>query len=304
MKLRMPGQSHTGPLPPLTDGLAGLAADLERDVRRLAVDIGERHVGRPTALERATGAIEEWFGAAGLVPERQRFVAHGHEVANVEAELPGDDRVLVVGAHYDTVPGTPGANDNGSGVAALVALARLLRGRALRRTVRLVGFVNEEPPYFQSPAMGSYQYARRCRQRRDRIDGMLSLETIGCFSDEPGSQQYPFPFRAFYPTTGNFIAFVGNSRSTRFVARCTRLFREQVAFPCEGAALPGWITGVGWSDQWSFWQHGFAALMVTDTAPFRYVHYHAPTDTPEQIDFERMARVVDGLARVIATLAS
>jgi len=306
VKLRMPGKSFAGELPPATAEVRELATALERDVRLIAEEIGERHVGIPGTLERTASAIEDSLREAGFTPERQSYTAHGHEVANIEVEIPGHhaDEIVVVGAHYDTVPGTPGANDNGSGVAAVLALARALSGKSLARTLRLVAFVNEEPPFFQTPAMGSWQYAHRCRERGENIAGMLSLETIGYFSDLPDSQMYPFPFSLFYPKTGNFIGFVGNSRSSRLVAQVTRLFREHASFPSEGAALPGAVTGIGWSDHWSFWQHGYPALMVTDTAPFRYSQYHMPGDTPDRIDFERMARVVDGVARVIVALGS
>jgi hypothetical protein len=132
---------------------------------------------------------------------------------------------------------------------------------------------------------------------------MLSLETIGFFSDVAGSQHYPFPFGLLYPRTGNFIAFVGNIASRALVRRSIAAFRQHTAFPSEGVAAPGWMTGIGWSDHWAFWQEGYPAVMVTDTALFRYAPYHTHADTPVQINYERMARVVAGLARVITALA-
>ncbi len=170
------------------------------------------------------------------------------------------------------------------------------------RTVRYVAFVNEEPPYFQTEDMGSLHYARRCEERDENIVAMLSLETIGYYSDEPGSQKYPGLVSAFYPEEGNFIAFVGNTGSGSLVRRCARHFREKASFPSEGAILPGAVTGVDWSDHWSFWQHGFDGVMITDTAIFRYPHYHEPEDTPDKIDYDRTARVIAGLYEVLVYL--
>lgn len=152
--------------------------------------------------------------------------------------------------------------------------------------------------------MGSYVYARRCRERSENVLAMLSLETMGYYSDEPGSQKYPPVFGALYPSEGNFIGVVGNVRSRQLVRQVVRIFRSHTDFPCEGAALPGSITGVGWSDHWSFWQERYPAVMITDTAPFRYPYYHHPQDTPDKVDFEKMARVVDGLEHVVERLAN
>lgn len=205
-------------------------------------------------------------------------------------------------AHYDTVIGTPGANDNSSGVAATLALARRFAKRNTDRTLRFVAFVNEEPPYFQTDQMGSRVYAQRCRQRRENVVSMLSLETIGYYDDTPGTQDYPPPFGLLYPSEGNFIGFVGNTESGDLVRQAVAAFRRNEKFPAEGGALPGEIPGVGFSDQWSFWQEGYPALMVTDTAMFRYPHYHEPEDTIDKVNFDRTARVVRGLEKVVAEL--
>jgi len=171
-----------------------------------------------------------------------------------------------------------------------------------QRTIRFVAFVNEEPPYFKTEEMGSLVHARQARKQGDKVIAMLALETIGCYSDLPKSQHYPAPFSLFYPDTGDFIAFVANPGSRDLLHRTIGAFRETTPFPSEGIAAPGWIEGICWSDHWSFWDAGYPALMVTDTAPFRYPHYHEPTDTPEKLDFERMARVVAGIGRVVAKL--
>jgi Zn-dependent M28 family amino/carboxypeptidase len=238
---------------------------------------------------------------------RQEYEFQGDTFANLEVELVGGERpeeVLVVGAHYDTVAGAPGANDNGSGVAALLELATLVSRHTLSRSVRFVAFCNEEPPFFQSDGMGSYVYVSEFPHDRLDIIGMISLETIGYYSEEPGSQKYPPPLNLFYPSKGNFLAFVGNLRSRSLVIESLSLFRRHSRVPSEGIAAPAFIPGVSWSDQWSFWNHGHRAIMVTDTAPYRYPDYHRSSDTPDKIDYGILARVVDGLAHVIVGLAN
>jgi Zn-dependent M28 family amino/carboxypeptidase len=188
-------------------------------------------------------------------------------------------------------------------VAALLVLARLAQQQRFARTLRFVAFVNEEPPYFQSAYMGSRVYASESAQRGEQITAMLSLETIGYYSDEKGSQSYPFPLNFVYSSPGNFIGFVGNLASRRLVRRVVAAFREHARFPSEAVAAPSIIPGIGWSDHWSFWQEGYPGVMVTDTAPYRYEQYHTPRDTPEIIDYERTARVVGGLGHVLGDLA-
>jgi Zn-dependent M28 family amino/carboxypeptidase len=303
----MPGRTHAGPLLPLTATERAVCDELRRHVERLAGAIGERHMWRLPALAAAADYVERAFLDLGYRVERRPFSARGETVANVQAELPGTDRaaeVVLVGAHYDTVRGSPGANDNGSGIAALIELARLLHAAPLARTIRFVGFANEESPFFMTRAMGSLVAARACRAAGERVVAMLSLETIGCYVDRPRSQHYPGPFALFYPTVGNFIAFVGNLRSRALVQRCVATFRRATSFPSEGAALPAYIPGVFWSDHWAFWHTGHRAVMVTDTAPFRYSEYHTARDLPDRLDYERMARVVAGVAEVVRDLAS
>jgi len=272
----------------------------------LAGTIGERNLWHYQALVAAADYIEQTFVELGYRPTAETFVSRGQTVRNIVAEKRGSsntEEIVLVGAHYDSVLGSPGANDNGSGVAALLELARLLAKRGSPRTVRFVAFVNEEPPFTYTAEMGSLVHAKASKARGDDIQAMLSLETIGYYADEPGSQQYPFPLRWFYPDTANFIGFVGNLSSRKLVRSTLGAFRRHASFPAEGAAVPEQIPGVGWSDHWSFWQAGYRAIMVTDTAFYRYAHYHTERDTPDKVDYERTARVVAGLARVIANLA-
>jgi hypothetical protein len=305
-QVQMPGESHRGPLPELTAQQRELRDALRADVETLAGTIGERNIHRYAEYLQAAEFIERSLTETGYQVQRQELMARGRKCFNLECKIPGDeqaDQIVVIGAHYDTVLDCPGANDNGSGVAGLLAIARALHGTSPPRTVRLVAFANEEAPFFHTDAMGSWVYAKRCRQRNENIMAMLSLETIGYYSDQPGSQQYPPPFNAFYPDTGNFIGVVGNIESAELVRQVAGSFRRVAKFPCEGGALPEMIDGVAWSDHSSFWHHGYSAAMITDTAPFRYPHYHQPTDTPDRNDYDRMARVVDGMTQVIRELA-
>ena len=226
---------------------------------------------------------------------------------NLAVEIPGSEKpreIVVVGAHYDSVEGSPGANDNATGVAAVLTLARSFAGKKPGRTLRFLAFVNEEPPYFQTPSMGSLVYARRCQERQENVVAMLSLETIGYYSDEPASQNYPAPLGFFYSSKGNFVAFVGDTSSRSLVRTVVRTFRESGGFPSEGAATFGALPGVGWSDHWSLWQAGYSGVMLTDTAPYRYPYYHGALDRPDQIEYDRLARLVTGIRRVIAELAA
>jgi len=309
--LAMPGKAHAGPLPALTPGEEALATALEADVRRLALVIGPRHAAAfgAAGLRAAEDFLHAALVEAGYEPERQAWETRGVTVANLVATVPGGaqrDEIVVVGGHYDTVPDCPGANDNGTGTAATLALARRLARARPARTLRFCFFVNEEPPWFQTDDMGSLRYARACREREERIVGMLSLETIGYYSDAAGSQRFdPFPpLKLLYPDAGNFIAFVSDVRSGGFTGRVVESFRKSTRFPAHGLALPDAIEGIGWSDHWSFARAGFPAAMVTDTAAFRYPHYHTADDTPDKLDFPRMARVVAGLERVVGELAA
>jgi hypothetical protein len=230
--IRMPGESHRGPLPPLTASEAALAAELRRDVERLAGEIGERNVGTPKKLAAAADFIESTLRDAGYETRRQTYKARAQEVHNIEAEITGvphPERLVVVGAHYDSVLGAPGADDNGSGAAALLALARRFAGKPAPATIRFVAFVNEEPPFFETKDMGSLVYARRSRERGEDVRAMLSLETIGYYSDADGSQRYPAPFSLFYPSRGDFIAFVGNVDSRALVRRAVASFRAHAS---------------------------------------------------------------------------
>lgn len=303
----MPLKSYSGPLPPLTTNEIDLRDGLRRHVQKLAGDIGERNIFKPDKLRAATEYVEGSFAAAGYKVTRHSYDVLHELCHNLEVEIPGKTRaseIVIAGAHYDSVSSSPGANDNASGVAAVLELARVWAGREPARTLRFVAFVNEEPSFFQTEQMGSLVYAKLCRQKNQNVVAMLSLETIGYYSTAAGSQKYPFPLGLFYPSRGDFIGFVGNTSNAGLVRRCIESFRRQVSFPSEGGALPGTLPGIGWSDHWAFWQAGYPALMVTDTAPFRYPYYHTQQDTPDRLDYDRMARVVAGLDKVLEELVN
>ncbi len=309
--MRMPDLRLTTSIPPLDAEQIRLRDALKADVQKLAGEIGVRNAAlRYDALAAATDFIEASFTNAGYRVRRQ-----GYEIdwlkdrpcCNLEAEIRGTARpeeIVVIGAHYDSAENTPAANDNASGVAAVLALARAFAGARPERTLRFVAFANEEPPFFWTRNMGSLVYARQCRARNERIVAMLNLETIGYYTDEPNSQRYPVPlFSRFYPTTGNFVGFIGNFRSRSLVRAAVKSFRRASACPAEAACLPRWVSGVGLSDHWSFWREGYPAVMVTDTAPFRYPWYHTPEDTPDKLAYDRFALAVAGLQSVTAELA-
>jgi Zn-dependent M28 family amino/carboxypeptidase len=231
-------------------------------------------------------------------------------VRNIEATIePADPArfrgTVVLGAHYDSYGDAPGANDNGTGAAAVIELARRLID--LRNAgdvrIRLVLFVNEEPPYFKTDAMGSLHYARLLAERREPVIGMISLETLGCFNDVPGSQKYPAPFGLLYPSEGNFVAFVATLGSRKLLHALIESFRRHTAFPTVGGVAPGLVPGIDWSDHWSFEQFRYPAIMLTDTALYRYPHYHLPSDTPNKVDTEKLARITRGIESTVRDMA-
>jgi hypothetical protein len=268
--------------------------------------IGERHLGRSEALRAAAAYIRTTWVRHGLSVSDEPFDVSSQPVMNLVVEQRGvstPQDIIVVGAHYDSAPGTPGANDNGTGVALLLEMARLLKDEALPKTIRYVAFVNEEPPYFFSERMGSRVHARRARQRGDNIVAMLSLETVGYYTTAAQTQRYPFLFGLFYPHTGDFLAVVGNLRSRWLVGAFIGQFMAAGDFPVEGAATFEWIPGVNWSDHWSFWKEGYPAIMLTDTAPFRYPDYHGGGDVPARIAAPQYAHAAHGIIQAVRELA-
>jgi hypothetical protein len=295
------------PLPPPTSAIQTLADELHRDITILATDIGERHTRMPKSLRLAEDFCAAALSRAGYEVTRYPYEADNITCNNLEATLRGTqhpERIILLGAHYDSVYGCPAANDNGSGIAGTLAIARRLAKAPLPFTVRFVCFVNEEPPHFHQDTMGSWVYARMCKGRGDAIRAMFTLETIGCYKHEPGSQRWPVtPFAKLLPTTGDFILCVGNTHSAGVVKNASEAFRARTLFPMLSVAIPNSLGDAGWSDHWGFQKEGFPAFMITDTALFRYDHYHRPSDTPDKLDYLSMARVVDGMLSATIALA-
>lgn len=312
-----PDSKYAQPLPLLSAPQRSLADQLRADVQTLAGDIGERNLSTPGSLKRAEDFLAASLAHAGYPVRWQTYTCQGpgvqgQAVSNLEVELRGTshpEEIVVIGAHYDSVHHnevrSPGADDNASGTAAVLALARAFIHRPQARTVRFVLFANEEPPYFYTDDMGSLVYARTAHQRNDRIVSMLSLETLGYYTDAKASQNYPALTGAGRPDTGNFVCFVGPSDAGDFMLRCVRTFRAHADIPAEGGAYIPLVPRLMASDHWSFWKQGLhQAVMVTDTAPYRYPFYHLPGDTPDKLNYEHLARVVQGLDALVVDLAT
>lgn len=298
----------------LMHSFQGLPKRLRTHVNSLASEIGERNFAERVNLNRAGNYIHAMLQEAGYNPtfeefridplpwlakfrtpqNKKKFLTES-TYKNITATLEGlTQEVIVVGAHYDTVLGTPGADDNASGVAALIELARLLREVVLNRTIIFVAFANEEPPFFRTSAMGSAHFVESAAQAGKKMIFMISLEMLGFYSEEPLSQRYPLFLKSFYPNKANFIALVGNFSSRSYVKQMAQAFKEKCVLPVESIAAPRFVPGIDFSDQLNFWKKNIPAVMVTDTAFYRNAHYHLSSDLPSTLDYEKMAEVVKG----------
>ena len=302
-----PVQPFTGQVSALDDSARAMALRLETHVR--AVASRPHNLDHPEALEASADYIEQTLRDLGYTLKPQAYRVGSAEVRNIEVLIEPavasteKTKTLIVGAHYDSPGDSPGANDNGTGVAALLELARGLKNLRSNHRLRLVFFVNEEHPYGKTPDMGSYQHAKAMRDTGEQVVGMIALETLGHFSDKPGSQRFPFPFGWIYPDRGNFVAFVGMPRARSFVNRCVTNFRATTPFPAIGGVAPARVEGIDLSDHWAYDHFGFPACMATDTAPFRNPFYHSPLDTPDTVDYTNLARVTTGLETMVRGLA-
>jgi len=284
--------------------LSSLKNNLMRHVKILAADIGIRDVFHYKKLQEAELYVRNQLQSYGYSVELQEYQVYNDTVRNIIATKTGTTRpeeIVVVGAHYDSC-GNPGADDNASGIAGLLETARFFAKEETSRTVKFIAFVNEEPPFFKTQKMGSLVYAKRARKQKENIKVAIVFEMLGYYSNEPFSQTYPPFLGPFYPNRGNFIAFVGNFGSASWVRKALNTFKKHSSFPAHMLAAPGVVPGVDFSDHWSFWQQGFPGMMITDTAFYRYAHYHGE-DTPEKLDYDSMARVVQGMKSVIREFA-
>lgn len=289
-----------------------IESNLRLHVDRLAGLIGPRYLQKPKTIEATIGYIEGQWRSIGFESSRECFDALGDQATNIIVERRGikrADEILLLGAHYDTVFSTPGADDNASAVAVLLEVSRLLSEHQSKRTIRYVAFACEEPPYFNVDAMGSQHHARQSRLRGDKILGMLCLEMVGYFTTAKDSQTVPplIPkwMRRFFPRRGDFLAAVGNMSSWKLCWQFRRGFKRGArSMPLFSICLPEKINEIRLSDNSSFWDQGYQALMLTDTSFLRNPNYHRATDTPDTLDYGRMTEVTLGVASALRFLAS
>jgi hypothetical protein len=290
-----PDWGAAGKRPRLTVRIPRLRADVEM----LSSMSPTRDYLHPEALERSALHIAEQFRQAGWKTTSQDFTVENRRYRNVVARLGGKKRErIVVGAHYDACGPQPGADDNASGVAGLLELARLVSEQKpqMKHSLELVAYCLEEPPYFKTENMGSFVHARSLRQENAKVKLMICLEMIGYFSEQPGSQSMPSALlKPFYPGRGNFIAVVGRLTDWLRVRRINKLLRAGSRIDVRSINAPARLPGIDFSDHLNYWRHGIPAVMITDTAFYRNPHYHEKSDTPQTLDFAKMAEVVQGV---------
>jgi hypothetical protein len=296
---------------PLEAGMKRELSEIENllraDVSYLSETIGPRNPAHYASLTQAAEWISERWRSQGYEVRAQAFPVEGKECANLEIEIPGrriPSEIVIVSAQYDTWPESPGANNNASGMAVLLKLSDMLKDYEPDRTLRLVAFVTQEPPYDNTESMGSMRYARRSRERGEKIRVMLSMDAIGIYKQARGTQNIPFPFSLFYPDRGNFLAFIADLGTRPYVIEATRGFKKGSSFPIEAASVPKWVKGASWSDHGSFWRFGYPGIQVTDTGAFRASSHTTSDDTMEKIDFGALARITVGMYGSILELTT
>ncbi len=281
--------------------------NLLRHITVLAKQIGQRSSLEYRNLQKAADYIRGEFTSYGYVVGEQVYALDSQAYRNIIAAREGTDKkdkVIIVCSHYDSVSGSPGADDNASGVSGLLELARLISQEHPTKTIEFIATVNEEPPWFMTQEMGSLVYAKEARKNKKDIEAVLCLESIGFYSDRKDSQGYPLFLKPFYPDKGNFIAVVSNLTSARLLKKIVGEFRKVSNFPIEYLIAPTFLTpAISFSDHWSFWKFGYKAVMITDTAFYRNPYYHSPQDTMEEIDYRSMSRVIEGLYYVLLGLS-
>jgi Zn-dependent M28 family amino/carboxypeptidase len=291
---------------PLAPQIRG--SSLFEHVEQLSVKIGSRSVFEYENLTAAKEYILSRLRGIGYAPELQNFSYQDRIFSNVVLTLPGKtqpEKIVLIGAHYDTVAGTPGADDNASAVAILLEMSRLLKDYSPDTTLRLVFFTLEEPPIFRTEFMGSAIHAQGALNKKENIIAMLSLEMLGYYSDQERGQSFPFPFMSLmYSTTPDFIAVVGNLSSRRLVKQVENSIRKSGGIPVETLTTFSLVPGVDFSDHNSFWKRGYTAVMITDTAFYRNPNYHSPDDRIETLDFHKMSALLEALVQTAKDLTS
>jgi len=279
---------------------------LKKTVIILSQDIAERNFIKYEQLNKTADFIHQTFKDYNYQIENQVYKIAQKNFRNIIATKQGQtapNKIIIIGAHYDSVIGSPGADDNASGIAGLLILAELLSKEKLPITLKFIAFVNEEPPFFQSDLMGSAIYAKRAKEEKEDIQIMICLESIGYYSDKQNSQSYPPFLNFFYPSQANFIALVGNAQSAKYVKAIKKIFTNYSNVPME--TLIGFsllAPAIRFSDHDSFWKSGYKAVMLTDSAFYRTPYYHTSEDTYEKLDYNKMAQVIMGLYQVLLQL--
>lgn len=279
---------------------------LESHVRKIVTEFLPRDSGHAANLAAASAYIRAELSSLASDVSFQSFRADGEQYRNVVAKFgPDTADVIVIGAHYDSFDELPAADDNASGVAGLIEVARLLSNIQMKKRVELVAYTLEEPPYFRTEHMGSAVHARALKAAGKSVSLMLSLECIGYFSDAPNSQAFPVSvLGALYPTTGDFIALVGHYRDGALAQRVRETMRRATVLPVHSINAPSFVAGIDFSDHLNYWNEGFVGMMVTDTAFMRNKNYHTEDDTPEKLDYRRMADVVRGVTAAVLAEAT
>ncbi len=280
---------------------------LYKHVEHLSVHIGSRSVYEYDKITATKYYIVSCLEDFGFVPELQSYNYDGKEYSNIIVSIKGarfPDEVVIIGAHYDSVYGTPGADDNASAVAVLLEMCRVLKSFSPARTLKLIFFVIEEPPVFRSKYMGSYVYAMEAKAKNENIKSMISLEMLGFFTEKKGGQTFPLPLmNLLYPSTPNFIAIVGDLSSRNLVNKVKNSLNKASSIPVETLSTFSFIPGVDFSDHHSFWEMGYQAVMITDTAFYRNPNYHTARDSIDTLDFDKMPNLLKGLIQTAKDLA-
>jgi len=294
--------------PPLPAAAPEEIGRLRAHVEELSILIGPRSVLDYSNIEATRQYIFATLRALGYDPVLQTYDYRGRPFSNVIISIPGTgkrEETVLIGAHYDTVDGTPGADDNASGVAVLLEICRILKGSSPGRTLKMVFFVLEEPPAFRTQFMGSAVCAREAKAAGEKISAMISLEMLGYYSEKKGGQAFPLPLMGLmFSTTPDFIAVVGNLNSAGLVRRIAGSLKRGCDIPVETLATMGFVPGVDFSDHRSFWKVGWPAAMITDTAFYRNPNYHSERDTIATLDFDRMSRLLKGLVKTVEDLCN
>ena len=302
----MPGQSPPTATTPLTPEESEISESLKKGCEELAHLIGQRNSVRMQGLDKAREYLGRRLTRANFRPKETAFSSRGEQATNLEVELEGTtakDQILVLGAHYDTASYSPGADDNASGVAMLLEIARLLAVRSHDRTIQIVFFDRGSGRYAGTDDSGSYAWAAEAKKQNKKIAAMISLDSVGMYLDEDGSQSGPFPLSVCYPGQGNFLLFASDFSSRQLVQACVQNFRTQGGQPCEGLTLPGFIPWLSHSDHYAFGQNEWPSLVVTDTGPYRNTEHGLMTDTYDRLNYDRMARVTVRLVKLFERLS-